>query len=1012
VEIFRLFGTISINKASAIKDIKAVNAAGSSFGTKMGNVFKKIGKVAKVAFAAIGVAAAGIFVKAIKSAAEFEQAMAMVQAVTGATAEEFDEMNDKAKQLGRDTKFSMTEIAEGMEFLGRAGFETTEIIAAMDGVTALAASQMMDLGRASDITSNILTGFGLSADEAERTANLLAATAASANVNVEMLGETMKYIAPLASAARWSLEETAAAAGKLGDAGIQASMAGTSLRMAIASLMEAQSGESPLNEALDKLNLSIDDLEDSEGNLLSLAEVMGVLKGAGADAGNMLDMFGKRAGPAMTILLNEGQASLEAYTKQLTGTDAAFEQMAIQLDTLEGQWTVMKGSISLLFQTLGESMMPVLKDLLKNHIIPLINRTQEWVESIGGIRGMMGHAIIAVGNYLIAAADWIESHEYIRIAVEGVWNIMKDLWSFVKNVFVGDWSAAWENIKSIASESTNVIIALISQMWDMLPISDETKAKIIGAFNNIMDAAKLLVATVIGAFSDIETDGRTILDKVVSILATLLDAVASVINFLIDHKEATAAALAAIAAGFIAIKSVQIAATFVALLNPVNLIIAAFAALSAGIVLLVKNWDTVKAFLVDMVTKFFEWGQSVDQMIIDGLESGWDAVVSWFDSAWNTVKDTTTSALSQIAGYFSDMSSLALQWGKDLLIGFKDGIVAGAVAVKDAVVDVANSVIGWFKGVLGIESPSTVFYEIGENTTKGFIDGLKSKGQELINVGKGMVNAVVAAIYADAERMEAAGASVGEAAGEATGEAYAEAVNRTLAESIYADAERMEAAGRQVTTTVAESIYADAERMEAAGESIPEGIASGIEEGTPEVVDAVTGLSNTAISTISNGFGDMLRSIVTDSLPIKDAWNTFLGSMVDSVLNSGIESAVSWFNTQISKLLSSPLSVFLAPIAFGMTDPEVTHQFGQQLDDTARELISLIPGIDITNSDPGVTVTQNANAATKGGGTNINMDGMYNGATINVRSDQDIEALARSNYDLMNSRLRAEGVRA
>ena len=333
-EVFRIVARIQTNAKTAIAELGAVHSAGAKMATKLRASFTKVAnfckKILKVAIVAVGVAAAVMFVSAVKRAAEFEQAMAMVKAVTGATGEEFEDLEAKAKSLGQTSKFTMVQIAEGMEFLGRAGFTTTEIIDAMDGVTALAASQMMELGRAADITSNILTAFGLDASEAERVANVLAATAASANVNVEMLGETMKYVAPLAAAAGWSLEEMAAAAGKLGDAGIQASMAGTALRMAIATLMEE--GD-PTIEALEKLGLTMDDLKDKEGNLLSLADVMGVLKGAGADASSMLDLFGKLAGPAMTILLAEGEESLESYRDEITDTTAAFDQMAIQQDT-------------------------------------------------------------------------------------------------------------------------------------------------------------------------------------------------------------------------------------------------------------------------------------------------------------------------------------------------------------------------------------------------------------------------------------------------------------------------------------------------------------------------------------------------------------------------------------------------------------------------------------------------------------------------------------------------------
>ena len=148
IEIFRLFGTVSINKAKAIADLKAVEAAGRTSGSKLGAALSKIATVAKVAFAAVAAAAAGIFVAAIKKAADYELAMAKVRAITGASAEEFAAMSEEAKRLGLETAQTMTDIAAGMEALGRAGFSANEIIAAMGGVVALAESQTMELGQA------------------------------------------------------------------------------------------------------------------------------------------------------------------------------------------------------------------------------------------------------------------------------------------------------------------------------------------------------------------------------------------------------------------------------------------------------------------------------------------------------------------------------------------------------------------------------------------------------------------------------------------------------------------------------------------------------------------------------------------------------------------------------------------------------------------------------------------------------------------------------------------------
>lgn len=346
--------------------------------------FKKVSLVGAVAGVAGLTAVIG---KSVAVAADFEKAMAGVAAVTRPTTEEFAALTDKAKVLGRETKFQMTEIAAGMEALGRAGFEVSETIGAMDGVTALAAASGTDLGVAADITSKILRAMSIPAEEAGRVADVLAETAASANVDVISLGETFKYMAPLAKAAGFDLEEVSAAAGKLGDAGIQGSMAGTALRFAFSELIGESEG---FVNKLAGLGLSLEDITDQQGDLLSFNEILSVFAAKGMGAAEMVALFGKRAGPAMAILVDSAPGVAE-LTEQLEGATGAAQRMAdVRLDTLAGQVEILSGSWSLLLTELGMSVLPLLKNLLRNHVIPLVNRIAAWVGQMGGLIGMWG----------------------------------------------------------------------------------------------------------------------------------------------------------------------------------------------------------------------------------------------------------------------------------------------------------------------------------------------------------------------------------------------------------------------------------------------------------------------------------------------------------------------------------------------------------------------------------------------------------------------------------------------
>ena len=180
---------------------------------------------------AVGSAAAVPFVLATRVFTGFADKMSEVRAITGASAGEFERLTATAKQLGATTSFSASQVADAMKFLGMAGYNTEQILAGVPAVLNLARAGAVDLGMAADIASDVGSAFGLAADEIGRIADVMAKTATSANTNIEMMGETLKYAAPLANAAGQSLEETAAAIGVLGNNGIKASMAGTDLAM-------------------------------------------------------------------------------------------------------------------------------------------------------------------------------------------------------------------------------------------------------------------------------------------------------------------------------------------------------------------------------------------------------------------------------------------------------------------------------------------------------------------------------------------------------------------------------------------------------------------------------------------------------------------------------------------------------------------------------------------------------------------------------------------------------------
>src|SRR5690606_17188308 len=274
---------------------------------------------------------AAVGLASIKTAGDFEASMNRVKAVTGATGKDFDALVEQAKQLGKTTQFSASEAADAMGFLAMAGFKVDEIMTALPGVLNLAAAGQLDLAEAADIASNILSGYGLEVAEINRLNDVLAKTFTSANVDMRMLGESFKYVGPVAASAGLQFEEVAAAVGLLGNAGIQGSEAGTALRGSIARLLK------PTAEVSDTLKRLGVNVVDSRGELPPLVDINRQLEQAGATTADMMTIFGLEAGPAMQALVSQGSNALGNLTRELENSGGTAEQIAsTQMEGLNG----------------------------------------------------------------------------------------------------------------------------------------------------------------------------------------------------------------------------------------------------------------------------------------------------------------------------------------------------------------------------------------------------------------------------------------------------------------------------------------------------------------------------------------------------------------------------------------------------------------------------------------------------------------------------------------------------
>ena len=379
-ELGSAYATIHLDKAEFMQGLAA---AKTGFAGLVPSFARNASFIAASVAAAFSVAAIGKFVTAsVRGAASFERAMSVVRAVSRATDEEFALLTDKATELGIVTKYTGIEIAAGMEALSRAGFNAVEVVAAMDGVAALAAASGISLADAALYTAGTIRGFALDTAEAARIADVFALTTATADVTVADLGETFKYAAPLARDVGVSVEKLAAMAGLVGSRMIKGSMAGTGLRMVFSRLL---SPTTAFEDTLAELGLTMEDLTDEQGELLALSDIFRIFNAVGAESGDMMRIFGERAGIVATILLEEGADAIESYTAQLKNAGGVAQEMAdIQLATLSDQVVLLSGSWDTFIRLMGRYIVPILADFIRNVLRPIVDRMIVWAAETKG----------------------------------------------------------------------------------------------------------------------------------------------------------------------------------------------------------------------------------------------------------------------------------------------------------------------------------------------------------------------------------------------------------------------------------------------------------------------------------------------------------------------------------------------------------------------------------------------------------------------------------------------------
>lgn len=661
---------------------------------------------------------------AVKQAADFDSEMRKAGAIAGATSKEFEAMRDAAIELGAKTSESASSVAQAMTEMAAKGFTANETIAAMPGVIAAAEASGEDLALAADTVASALNIWGLEAAESSRVADVLAMSANVSAAGIDDLGYVLKYAGGPAAALGISLEEVAAAAGLMTDAGLDGSNAGTALRASLLALNNPAKAQAKL---MDQIGFS---MIDAEGNAKGLSDMIRDLTASteGMTEAEKVATLGKLVGTeavsGFLALMKAGPEAIDANTEALRNSEGAAAETAAQMkDGIGGALEELSGSFESLSIMIGDVLVPYVQQAaewltqLADKFMGLSDGTKNFLvigTAIAGIFSAIGAgigiALTVVGSIITALGS-----------LAGALGIAGGAGGLLSAVF-----AALTGPIGIAVAAIAGVVAVLVVAYNKI---DWFREMVNGAWMKIKDAT----AIAFGAIKDVIT---RIIAEVLAFVKPELD------KFKAFWDENGKAIMTGVRVSFEAIVSI--------IKGVLGIIKGAFEIVWPIITSTVKYaWETIKLVIssaIDIVLGVVQAGLKL-------LQGDWKGAL---DSLLTVLKDVWGNVEKFFKGI--DLS----QTGKDIINGLIKGINSMGEAIRNTVSELAGKIPEWAKKILGIHSPSRVMAELGVFTGQGLANGIastnkliegvaKDLGKILIDVTKSN-SAEVAKIAADAEK--------------------------------------------------------------------------------------------------------------------------------------------------------------------------------------------------------------------------------------------------------------------
>ena len=679
------------------------DTASKNIATKIGKNLKSAGKSMTSAGSTltktVTAPVLGLGTAAAKVTSDFESAMSKVSAISGATGGDLDKLNQKAQEMGAKTKFSATESAEAFTYMAMAGWKTEDMLDGIDGIMNLAAADGLDLATTSDIVTDALTAFGLSASDSGHFADVLAKASSNANTNVSMLGESFKYAAPVAGALGYSAEDTAIALGLMANAGIKGSQGGTALRGSLTRLIKPTDDAAALME---RYSLS---MTNADGSMKSLGEVMNMLRDKlgglteAEQAQVAAQIFGQEAMSGMLAIINASDSDYAKLTDAIYDADGAAQQMAdTMLDNFSGQLTLLKSALEGLAIQFGEILMPYIKQFvtwLQNLTQKLQELTPEQKEQIvkwAAIAAAIGPVLMVLGKLTTSVGGIITTFGKIPGAVSAISGGMTKMVTSFKNIGEGI-TLARAGFPGFAAQASKLGAA-------------------IGGITAPVAAVIAVIAILVAAFANLWKTNEEFRNKMTAIWDGIKSKFESFAQGIVDRLNALGfdfenfgEVVKAIWDGFCSVLAPIFEAAFEIISSVLGTVLDVLTGiLDVFIGIFTGNWEQcwngIKEIFVGIWNGLVGILQSLGNMLL-GI---FDAVCGWFgttwDETWTNIKQFFVDIWNGITTFFSNVINAIKTAVSNFITTIINFFAQLPTNIANFITNAYNSVVTWVRNMV------------------------------------------------------------------------------------------------------------------------------------------------------------------------------------------------------------------------------------------------------------------------------------------------------------------------